>query len=130
MTLGMNMRAPLTLGCLGLSILALWACDKPSTAILKSDEGKALAARLKDPASAEFGSVWTDGGNTCGWVNAKNSFGGYVGSQRFIASPREAMLENDPGVSGMMTFGEMWDLVCQDGRRVLMDGPQPIPGRR
>ena len=123
------MRALLTLGCLGLSILTLAACDQPSTAILKSDAGKALAARLKDPASAEFGSVWTDGGNTCGWVNSKNSFGGYVGPQRFIASPREALLENVPAVEGMMTFGEMWDLVCQDGRRVLNRGPQPIPSR-
>jgi hypothetical protein len=47
--------------------------------------------RLKDPASAMFGSTTlaaqsADGEITaCGFVNAKNSFGGYTGSSLYIA---------------------------------------------
>jgi hypothetical protein len=46
---------------------------------------------LKDPDSAQFGEtlavtllpgMW----NVCGWVNAKNSYGGYTGRQPFYGS--------------------------------------------
>lgn len=60
---------------------------------------------LKDPDSAKFGpmqaSKRSDGAVTvCGYVNAKNSFGGYVGMQPFIGLLSK---EPDPvfGVSGM-----------------------------
>lgn len=48
-----------------------------------------LRASLKDPESARFGSmvagVDEKGAVTvCGLVNAKNSFGGYVGNQPYI----------------------------------------------
>jgi hypothetical protein len=40
----------------------------------------AVAAQMKDPDSAEFKGVKkTSPGYWCGWVNAKNSFGGYTG---------------------------------------------------
>ena len=45
---------------------------------------------LKDPESARFGPMFAarpkDGGMpmVCGYVNARNSFGGYVGDQPFI----------------------------------------------
>jgi hypothetical protein len=44
---------------------------------------------LKDPDSASFGDIIggrnADGVlNVCGWVNAKNSFGGYTGMQPFM----------------------------------------------
>jgi len=44
---------------------------------------------LKDPESARFGSI-VAGTDTkgvviaCGWVNAKNSFGGYTGEKPFM----------------------------------------------
>jgi hypothetical protein len=47
-----------------------------------------VARTLKDPDSAKFDSIAAgrapDGRVfVCGWVNAKNSFGGYVGRQPF-----------------------------------------------
>ncbi|MBC2858764.1 hypothetical protein [Stappia sp. 28M-7] len=44
---------------------------------------------LKDPESARFGTIVAganaDGVVTaCGWVNAKNSFGGYTGEKPFL----------------------------------------------
>ncbi len=53
-----------------------------------------VRAMLKDPDSADFGDVYLVAGAKnealqdiaiCGLVNAKNSFGGYSGNQRFVA---------------------------------------------
>jgi hypothetical protein len=54
---------------------------------LKND----VARGLKDPDSARFGATFRaaeSGGQTlvCGYVNAKNSYGGYVGEKPFIAA--------------------------------------------
>ncbi len=52
-----------------------------------------IAAKLKDPDSAKFTDMKlrasADGVRICGTINAKNSFGGYTGAQRFylVASP-------------------------------------------
>lgn len=51
-----------------------------------------VAAHLKDPESARFGPMrvqsrtWNghDELVVCGWVNAKNSFGGYTGQTPYI----------------------------------------------
>jgi hypothetical protein len=53
-----------------------------------------VARTLKDPDSAKFDSLVPgrapDGRVfVCGWVNAKNSFGGYVGRQPFSGQLRE-----------------------------------------
>lgn len=56
-----------------------------------------LTLGLKDPMSAQFKNVrlvdYNNGKVICGEVNAKNSYGGYIGFQRFIASPSEAVIE-------------------------------------
>ena len=45
---------------------------------------EAVKAKLKDPDSAKFKDVKATGPDSyCGWVNAKNSFGGYTGFQLF-----------------------------------------------
>lgn len=49
---------------------------------------QAVRVTLKDPESARFGEVIAgtmSSGQTmaCGWVNAKNSFGGYVGNKLY-----------------------------------------------
>lgn len=53
---------------------------------------------LKDPESAQFRNVRLVGYNgskvICGEVNAKNSYGGYVGHKKFIASPSGAKVES------------------------------------
>lgn len=48
---------------------------------------RAVLARLKDPDSASFRSQFRGkSGAACGEVNSKNSFGGYKGYQRYMAS--------------------------------------------
>ncbi|WP_312183113.1 hypothetical protein [Massilia timonae] len=39
----------------------------------------------KDPDSAKFRNIKVVSGSVCGEVNAKNSFGGYVGYKRFVS---------------------------------------------
>lgn len=74
----------------------------------------AVKARLKDPQSAEFKDVYFFRGGdnipvTCGQVNTKNSFGGYVGFQYFISSGSSELtfLENE-----VDDFASVWNKFC------------------
>lgn len=51
---------------------------------------------LKDPESARFRSdfVGKDGA-VCGFVNSKNSYGGYDGFKRYIVRPDNVLIEYD-----------------------------------
>ena len=53
-----------------------------------------VAGRLKDPLSAQFREtkLSSTGIAVCGQVNSKNSLGGYVGFQNFIATASELFL--------------------------------------
>ncbi len=44
-----------------------------------------VRARLKDPESSRFGTAFVRNNVVCGYVNSKNSFGGYGGDQLFYA---------------------------------------------
>lgn len=60
------------------------APTKPLTLTNKKQIAAAVRAELKDPDSAEFRwPIPKDKNIYCGWVNAKNSFGGYIGFQPF-----------------------------------------------
>ena len=60
------------------------ALKKAETAEIERYKAKA-AENLKDPASAQFRALKLIPGNDalCGQINAKNSFGGYVGFRAF-----------------------------------------------
>jgi hypothetical protein len=71
--------------------LILAAASPPTSHRADIHERAALdlvRAQLKDPHSAQFKGVRTmgDKGGYCGWVNAKNSFGGYSGFSVFFVS--------------------------------------------
>lgn len=67
----------------------------------------ALQAYLKDPVSAE---VKNHKGN-CGEVNSKNSFGGYTGFKRFIASPAIVVIDGENIESS--EFEKTWIQLCK-----------------
>lgn len=52
----------------------------------------AIERKLKDPTSAQWSELFevqtNQGGFVCGAVNAKNSYGGYVGSRGFVYDMR------------------------------------------
>jgi len=56
---------------------------------------------MKDPDSAKFQNArlvdFDKGAVVCGEVNAKNSYGGYVGYRPFVASPTLAMVTKVDG---------------------------------
>lgn len=63
----------------------------PTTLSKKQAEAVRAGVRdkLKDPESARFGSMVAGKDSkgfitVCGWVNAKNSFGGYTGDQPYM----------------------------------------------
>lgn len=58
----------------------------------------AVTSRLKDPESVRFGRTWAGGDSMlvgCGYVNAKNSFGGYTGEELFAGNAAIAVTESD-----------------------------------
>jgi len=74
----------------------------------------AVRSSMKDPDSARFGGFVAgkskDGTITvCGWVNAKNSFGGYVGKMPFMGSVTA-------GAAPKFAYAEWWTGASDDGK--------------
>lgn len=88
-----------TFAALGANALALDQAAKGRAAVLDL---------LKDPGSAQFRKTYVNGQYFCGEVNAKNSYGGYVGFRRFAAGATAAIepAEGDPG------FEQIWRVSC------------------
>lgn len=59
---------------------------------MEADATEQLSTILVDPDSAELSYVSRSGTSLCGFVNAKNRMGGYVGDQVFIIRQGEAPL--------------------------------------
>ena len=58
---------------------------------LIADAQQSVAAKLKDPGSAQFTDVHvSETGAVCGKVNGKNGFGAYAGASRFVNIPATA----------------------------------------
>lgn len=76
----------LTLGACQQTASPVTQAAAAMTAPNASEAAKAKAAVsrvLKDPASAQFEGLFTHPGAVCGFVNARNSFGGYTGRRPF-----------------------------------------------
>lgn len=81
---------------LGLVTTMLAGCEIAVTEQMAIDKAADMvASQLKDPESASFSNLRfveekyigdTRYGYLCGFVNSKNSFGGYTGSLRFSAA--------------------------------------------
>jgi hypothetical protein len=73
----------------GLIVVALSASLAACGVRVQSEAMEAVAAQMKDPASAQFrglksGKTGTGFVFVCGEVNAKNSYGGYNGYRPFL----------------------------------------------
>lgn len=75
-----------------------------------------IKGRLKDPGSAEFRNVhFYSGGKTvvaCGEVNAKNSFGGYSGYERFVAAGPTELIFLESDLPSPAEMNEIWNKLC------------------
>jgi hypothetical protein len=62
---------------------------------------------LRDPDSAKFRGIVQRNGMICGYVNARNGFGGYTGYKEFTISRTRIRL-ND----GSRSFMDEWNSTC------------------
>lgn len=68
-----------------------------------------VKSSLKDPSSANFsGEYISSDGAICGYVNAKNSYGAYSGSQRYINLLGVTQIDD-----GSPEFSSNWGNVCK-----------------
>ncbi len=79
------------------------------------DKGKkTIKLKLKDPGSAKFRNVYFHRGAdnipmTCGEVNSKNSFGGYIGFQKFVSAGSAELTFLQEEVAD---FHNIWNRMC------------------
>jgi len=96
------------------------ASSEPSKPSFESRKYEAIAGArdavkqmLKDPESAQFSDETAfpqgvDGITVCGYVNAKNGFGGYTGNEAFVAAGDIAYLQ-----SQVSDFSGVWAKACR-----------------
>ena len=99
------------------------ACFDSSESKLEAQfHGKELVLEtLSDPNSAEFKDVFRssfrgkDGIEaTCGQVNAKNKFGGFVGFRKFYVVGGHVSIVDKSGEAYMTEYYEkLWKIVCE-----------------
>lgn len=118
------MNARLTL--IGLACVSLLAggCGQLEAMRAAGPAKRVVAATLKDPASAQWGSIWSYGGVICGYVNAKNSFGAYPGHTRFFVSGTLPQLEGGPLGD---EFGDYWSVNCARAEYTVARGQPEGP---
>lgn len=114
---------PVVLFVLFMVIAAIQGRNTPISHLIYQDSVKSL---LKDPSSADFTSVKRyDNGSVCGLVNAKNSYGGFVGARGFLVGPSgNAFLEDSTSV-GRELFRRMQLQFCHDGPVTDEAPPEP-----
>ncbi len=76
---------------------------------------KRLTHDFKDPASAQYRDQFISevaGTVLCGEVNAKNSYGAYVGFRRFYATASQLVPTEIEPTKGSFEFSNAWDVYC------------------
>ncbi len=74
-----------------------------------------VRGHLRDPSSARFQDVFVKdvpGRIVCGYVNAKNGFGGYTGFQPFVVEGNLTIMD---GTIGRRAVVAMWNSTCVEG---------------
>ncbi|MHC8342513.1 hypothetical protein [Pseudomonas sp. RT6P73] len=69
----------------------------------------AVTEQMKDPDSVRFGEVVNRAGTICGYVNAKNSLGGYSGEKAFMfdVASKEVLMFGQ-----VQNFEKTWNTKC------------------
>lgn len=95
--------------------------EDPANTQAIEDAKSRIAFKMKDPESARFADVSVNmTGKTplvCGWINAKNSFGGYVGFKPFYVLGTLAEVRDDASAGNLnnhITFDGAWS-ICKPG---------------
>ena len=78
-----------------LAALSSSSCGQPIEDPKIAQAKEAVGRELKDPGSAQYRDIEVYDGVVCGQVNAKNSYGGYVGFQPFLTVRSTAAIGGD-----------------------------------
>ncbi|MDO1476496.1 hypothetical protein [Comamonas thiooxydans] len=84
-----------------------WTKDVATEAEI-DDAKKTVISQLKDPESARFGEIFALSGtngkrSVCGYINAKNSYGGYTGDKMFsIISSGSVVIQGSGPLGGLL----------------------------
>jgi hypothetical protein len=85
--------------------------------------GKEVAKRdLKDPGSAQFRKLLVSDGlvpKLCGEINAKNSYGGYIGFARFIVTEKGEVRVLEGHNIDARSFDRAWAYYCNENVTVI-----------
>jgi hypothetical protein len=112
----MNSPALFASAALLLAAFGAQAAPKATRATPPRPDTIALARErvkdaLKDPESARFkGEFVGKDGAVCGLVNARNSYGGYGGFERYIVTAERVQLDGDE----QWKVDSRWEDVCAD----------------
>ena len=72
---------------------------------------ESVRKQLREPESAEFRDIkLNSNGIPCGYVNAKNGFGGYTGFKRFVGMGDIVAIEG--GNISDTEFEKSWRIIC------------------
>lgn len=86
---------PLAAGAFGLVLLAVWVGTKTVEVSHEERLKSAVAAKLRDPGSAEFRNIIIQGDAMCGEINGRNGYGAYAGFVPFVVQSGRATLLDD-----------------------------------
>lgn len=121
------------------ALVALFAGTLAHAADWRAVTKKSVTDQLKDPNSAIFTDMVryksAEKGffSVCGYVNAKNSYGGYVGKKKFYAIGIDsagmvastAYLEDDDGSQGQVMM-DLYGGICRNGwKKATVTTDQP-----
>lgn len=90
---------------------------------------------LKDPDSAKFKAVYAYytkelGVVACGYVNAKNSFGGYTGFKRFVSAGKSVILEDIDDIDSAWSDGCLDEKQGKNAKTAsIQDDPDGMSGK-
>ena len=121
------MRKTTLLGTVALSVLAfaLSACSTKPDEKVKAAGIEAVKENLKDPYSAVFDNILIRKSKeqtyyVCGTVNAKNSYGAYVGKKYFITVVG-LIGDGYKGIDSGLRFSSLPKLCLEDGPDVKLN---------
>jgi hypothetical protein len=109
---------------LPMMVAAAAATSPPTDSQVVAEVKREILRKLKDPESARFRDVRVVDHAACGEINAKNSYGGYVGFRRFYGWQKysdsnryyTAEIEGYGDELQVKVFSRMWDSVCARSR--------------
>ncbi|HTF44913.1 MAG TPA: hypothetical protein VK641_13475 [Terriglobales bacterium] len=122
-TLGIVWKGLAAVGGVLMVVNAVYDATPPEGETVQVRDDREVAMRqvrngMKDPDSAQFRDVFQREEFVCGYVNAKNGFGAYVGFSRFRYVSGDVLLEAN---TDSLWFWKEWEKYCLGTDKAKVD---------